>query len=567
MTSESLSPSQQDGAYQVLARKYRPKTFDDLIGQEALVRTLSNAIAADRIAHAFLLTGIRGIGKTTTARIIARTLNCIGPDGKGGPTASPCGQCEHCIAITEDRHQDVIEMDAASRTGVGDIREVIDNARYLPASARYKVYIIDEVHMLSNSAFNALLKTLEEPPQHVKFIFATTEIRKIPITILSRCQRFDLRRLDFDMLSQHLANVTQKEGYSIANEALTLLTNSAEGSVRDGLSLLDQAIAYSIEQDNKEVSLDVVRNMLGISGKEHLFDLLHAIAKGKPDEALTLTHTLYDGGADPALLTKDLLELINLVTRIRTLPDLAKSQQLTDVERTRGSELAQQLSIPYLSRAWQMTLKGLHEVTTAPQSLMALEMLIIRLAHVSDLPSPAEYIRKTEQSGSQPSTASTASSAMPSPPVPVAHDDSTIITRSDAIRTFEQFVILFEKGGEPMLFHLLRNNVRPVQFDYANRTVELNLCHSVPSDFVGRLTFCMQAWTGDRWVFIVSQASGTSTLEEQKNAAIEAEKQQMAQHPDIAPLLAAFPGAEIRSIISLEEEHIQPTQILSSSQH
>lgn len=376
--------------YRVLARKYRPSDFSGLVGQDALVRTLTNAIAVGRIAHAFMLTGVRGVGKTTTARILARAFNCVGLDGKGGPTASPCGQCDHCKAIAEDRHVDVIEMDAASRTGVGDMRELIEGVRYRPVSARYKIYIIDEVHMLSNSAFNALLKTLEEPPGHVKFVFATTEIRKVPVTVLSRCQRFDLRRIEADVLAAHFARIVAAENVSVEPNALALIARAADGSARDGLSLLDQAIAMA-EGLVTEIQ---IREMLGLSDRTQLFDLYDAVMGGEPSRALGLLSTMYRAGADPIVVMQDLLDLTHLVTRAKISPEVLDAPTMPEVERKRGSAFAGKLSMPILARAWQMLLKGLSEAQAAPQTLAAVEMALIRLMHVADLPTPGELVKK-----------------------------------------------------------------------------------------------------------------------------------------------------------------------------
>jgi DNA polymerase III subunit gamma/tau len=379
--------------YRVLARKYRPQTFDDLIGQESTVRILRRAFALNRVAHAYLLTGVRGVGKTTTARIIARALNCIGPDGKGGPTADPCGVCANCTAILADRHPDVLEMDAASRTGVDDVREIVEATRYRPIQARMKVFIIDEVHMLSRNAFNALLKTLEEPPSQVTFVFATTELRKVPVTVLSRCQRFDLRRVPQAMLTAHFEAIAQKEGAVFAPEALQLIARAADGSVRDGLSLLDQAIASGQADGAERIEPSAVSAMLGLADRVLMFDLLDALMAGKPDAALAITDQAYAHGADPSALMSDLLDLTHLVTRLKTVPDLRDGVDLPEAERTRGGALADRLSMATLSRAWQMLLKGAGEVTDAPDPRMAADMVLLRLCYVAELPTPDAVIR------------------------------------------------------------------------------------------------------------------------------------------------------------------------------
>ena len=389
---EPASPSgapESGDEYTVLARKYRPAAFDALIGQDAMVRTLTNAIDSGRLAHAFVLTGVRGVGKTTTARIIARVLNCIGPDGTGGPTVQPCGVCQHCIAIAEDRHVDVLEMDAASRTGVGDIRELIESVRYRPTSARYKIYIIDEVHMLSTSAFNALLKTLEEPPEHVKFIFATTEIRKIPVTVLSRCQRFDLRRVNMETLAAHFAKIAKQEGAVIGDGALAMIARAADGSVRDGLSLLDQAIAHG----SGEVSEEQIRDMLGLADRSQTFALLEAVLKGDISGALDLMDTQYRSGADPASIIEDMLNITHWLTRIKIAPEAADDPGVAETERVRGKDLAGRLGMAAIARAWQMLLKGLVEVRMAPSPIQAAEMVMVRLAYATDLPTPADALK------------------------------------------------------------------------------------------------------------------------------------------------------------------------------
>ncbi len=382
-----------DTGYQVLARKYRPATFADLIGQEAMVRTLKNAFAADRIAQAFMLTGIRGTGKTTTARIIAKGLNCIGQDGQGGPTTDPCGVCQNCVAITEGRHVDVMEMDAASNTGVQNIRDaIIETVSYRAAQARYKIFIIDEVHMLSTSAFNALLKTLEEPPPHVKFLFATTEIRKVPVTVLSRCQRFDLRRIEPEVMIAHLQKVAGLEHAQIADDALALITRAAEGSVRDAMSLLDQAIAHGAG----ETTADQVRAMLGLADRGRVLDLFEAIMRGDAAAALDELGAQYADGADPVAVLRDLAEITHWLSVIKITSDAAEDPTIPPEERTRGRSLAERLPMRVLTRMWQMLLKALEEVSLSPNAMMAAEMAVIRLTHVADLPTPGDLVKKLQ---------------------------------------------------------------------------------------------------------------------------------------------------------------------------
>jgi DNA polymerase III subunit gamma/tau len=405
--ADMAGTSGDDAAYRVLARKYRPQDFSELVGQDALVRTITNAIREDRIAHAFILTGVRGVGKTTTARIIARSLNCIGADGQGGPTIDPCGVCEHCMAIADSRHVDVLEMDAASRTGVDNMRELLDGVRYLPASARFKIYIIDEVHMLSLQAFNALLKTLEEPPSHVKFIFATTEIRKLPVTVLSRCQRFDLRRVGAELLVAHFAGIVEAEGARAEAEALNLIASAAEGSVRDGLSLLDQAIAHC----GGEVTAQQVREMLGLADRLRIYELFEELMKGDVAGALGQLREQYDLGADPEVVLRDLLELTHLLTRLQVAPEAGADPSLSEVERQRAEALAKGLSMPVLARTWQMLLKGLAEVRGAPSSLAATEMILIRIAYSTDLPTPLDAVRQVTGAAPGPAPSKTPSNA------------------------------------------------------------------------------------------------------------------------------------------------------------
>ncbi len=383
-----MSTVTTDRPYRVLARKYRPSVFAELIGQEMLVRTLSNAIEGGRLAHAYLLTGVRGVGKTTTARILARSLNCVGADGAGGPAVTPCGVCEHCVAITEDRHVDVLEMDAASRSGVDDIRELIDGVRYRPVTARYKVYIIDEVHMLSKQAFNALLKTLEEPPPHVTFIFATTEVRKIPVTVVSRCQRFDLRRVDSETLARHLEDILAKEDGTADSAALALIVRAADGSVRDALSILDQAIGHC----GGNIDEPRVRDMLGLADRSQVFDLFDAVMAGEIAKALDELARQYKAGVDPLVVLNDLLELTHWLTRVKLVPNAVDAITVPEAERHRGADLAKRLSMLVLTRAWQILLKGLGEARTAPHPLGAVEMVLVRLAFVADLPAPAELV-------------------------------------------------------------------------------------------------------------------------------------------------------------------------------
>lgn len=484
-------------AYRVLARKYRPATFKDMVGQEVLVRTFTNAISSGRIAHAFILTGIRGVGKTTTARIIARALNCIGADGNGNPTADPCGVCAHCRAIADDRHQDILEMDAASHTGVNDIREIIDNTRYRPTSARFKVYIIDEVHMLSNSAFNALLKTLEEPPAHVKFIFATTEIRKIPITILSRCQRFDLKRVAAKDLVSHFSNILTQEGLEAEEDALKLIAGVAEGSVRDGLSILDQALAHS---ENK-VTAEVVREMLGLADTAHLYNLYEHMVSGQIEDALSSANDLYRKGADPALIILDLLNINHAISKLKL--SQSAHEELAEMERSRCQTLANKLSISYLARAWQMLLKGMEELKWAQLPFAALEMLLIRLTHVSNLPSPEEILRKMGDGNNTPKSSALA-------PVSNSNAAPVNINSASALNSFDDIIQACFDHDEMMLYHHLKSNVQLVSL--AGQILTIRLTPSAPvnlsmmiQDFLGKVS-------GHKWQIILSSQSASETI-------------------------------------------------------
>ncbi len=555
-------PPAHAAPYRVLARTYRPTRFDDLIGQEVMVRILRNAFAIGRVAHAFMLTGVRGVGKTTTARIIARAMNCVGPDGAGGPTADPCGVCPNCVAILADRHPDVVEMDAASRTGVDDVREIIEATRFRPLQARTKVFVIDEVHMLSRNAFNALLKTLEEPPPHVKFVFATTEIRKVPVTVLSRCQRFDLRRVSMAELSAHFGRIAAREQVTVAPEALDLIARAADGSVRDGLSLLDQAIAQSGQggAGGEPVGKEAVADMLGLADREDVFDLLEAVMAGRPAAALGITERAHERGADAGVLLQDLLELLHTVTRLQAIPELKDSRTLPEAERTRGAAFAARLSVPVVGRAWQILLKGIGEVESAPDRRAAADMVLIRLCHVADLPTPGELVRS--MSGNAPTAAA------PVAPPPSGGGTRAVANGPPAMRavaapqpqaspapqvddtprlaSFREVAALVADRREPMLHGHLVHSVHLVRF--APPVIELRPQPEAPRDLAPRLAALLLQVTGTRWTIALSGAAGEPTLAEQGSAADAARRASAADHPLVQAILAAFPGARIEAV-------------------
>jgi DNA polymerase-3 subunit gamma/tau len=547
------APAAQAAAYRVLARKYRPQTFNDLIGQEALVRTLRNAFAMNRIAHAFMLTGVRGVGKTTTARILARAVNCTGPDGTGGPTPDPCGVCETCVAILADRHPDVVEMDAASNTGVDDVREIIEATRFRPLSARIKFFIIDEVHMLSRQAFNALLKTLEEPPPHIKFVLATTEIRKVPVTVLSRCQRFDLRRVAVAELAAHFARIAEIEKIEIAPAALDAIARAADGSVRDGLSLLDQAIARGTE-DGGPITGEMVTDMLGLADRSYVFDLMDAVIAGNAGGALKILDTAHERGADPGVLLADLLGLAHLLTRLKSVPALATSSVLPEAERTRGLALATGLTIPILGRVWQMLLKGVQEVEAAPDRRAAADMILIRLCHVADMPTPGELIRRLEGQGGALSSSSSHAAHPPGSGARAVANGAPALEAAPApaasqaprALSFTDVVALAQSKRDVMLYAHLRHSAHLVRF--APPVIELRLEPEAPRDLLPRLGALLEAETGRRWTIALSHAAGDPTLDAVESAAETQARQTATGHPLVQAILTMFPGARIETL-------------------
>jgi DNA polymerase-3 subunit gamma/tau len=564
---EPVKPS-NSAAYRVLARKYRPSHFGDLIGQEAMVRTLTNAFAAGRIPQAWMLTGVRGVGKTTTARIVARALNYRNADGSGGPTTALETLGIDCQAIIDGRHIDVMEIDAASNNGVDNVRQITDAVRYAPVSARYKVYIIDEVHMLSGAAFNAFLKTLEEPPPHAKFILATTEIRKVPVTILSRCQRFDLKRVDAGVLVEHLTRICAAEGVNAETEALVAIARAAEGSVRDSLSILDQAITHA----EGTVSAADVRDMLGLADRARVVGLFESVMRGDMQAALAELRAQYDFGADPVVILNDLAEFTHLVTRLKLVADAAKDPALTQVERTQGADFASKLSIRALARVWQMLVRGIAEVKLSDRPLAASEMVLVRLAHAADLPTPDEALRILKEAGGSapvprsaigqtagPGAASRGVSAGPSRPV-LAHSNagSALLQQPPVaasnpapalpkVASFADIVALASQNRDVSLKVALERDVRLVSFEQGR--IELAIATGGSSQLATNLSRRLKEWTGQTWMVAVSAVpqgeTAQPTLREQKEAEIRKREGEAARHPAVQAVLSQFPGARI----------------------
>ena len=554
--------------YKVLARKYRPETFKDLVGQAAMVQTLQNAFEADRIAQAFILTGIRGTGKTTTARIIAKGLNCIGLDQNGGPTIEPCGKCSNCTAIVKGNHVDVMEMDAASRTGVDDIREIIESIYYKASSGRFKVYIIDEVHMLSNSAFNALLKTLEEPPEHVKFIFATTEIRKVPVTVLSRCQRFDLRRIEPEEMMALLQKIAGSEGVNVSEDALRMITRAAEGSARDATSLLDQAISHGGgSSDAKHV-----RAMLGIADRGRVLDLFEMIMQGDAASALNELGSQYSDGADPIVILKDLAEITHWISVAKITPDINEDPTVTPDERMRGIEFSKLLSMRVLTRMWQMLIKSLNEIAVAPSPIMAAEMIIIRLTHAADLPPTEDLIKKIEsklQGANKGKNLETPSKNMGAQAIshenyqPKQNNASNLKIAPAAdegigifsYTKFEDILEVVKQNRDVKLLVDIENGLRLVT--YRPGYIEFTPTEFAPANLAQRLSNRLKEWTGSRWAVSVVQNGEAETIFEKKEKDAKELETEAYAHPFVKEALVQFPAARIVNVISkkkLEQE-------------
>ncbi|WP_375204801.1 DNA polymerase III subunit gamma/tau [Hyphococcus sp.] len=566
MADQDNEQGKSGGAYQVLARKYRPQNFDDLIGHGPMVKTLKNAFAANRIAHAYILTGVRGVGKTTTARILARALNYVGPDGEdNGPQIDMAEEGLHCRAIAESRHPDVMEMDAASRTGVGDIRELIEGVRYAPVEARYKVYIIDEVHMLSTAAFNALLKTLEEPPPHVKFIFATTEIRKLPVTVLSRCQRFDLRRIDPEVLTDHLASIAEKENVKVDRDGLWMIARAAEGSVRDALSILDQAMVQHASQGNDIVSAEMIRDMLGLADRSSVWALLEAAMKGDAKTALENFRSQYDAGAEPTQILRDLLDLTHLLTRIKAAgAEAAAHGPAGEADAERAKAMADGLEMNALTRLWSLLMKGLTETQMAPDAAAAGEMALIRLCFAADLPTPDEALKALKKKSSADGVG--APSAAQSERAPVhASGNASAPERSSAqvidinppmsqrpadakvwLRSFNDVARLAGEKRDAKLRTELESYVHVVSFREGR--IELRLHDDAPGDLANRLTQRLKEWTGKAWlVLVTSEHKGQDTLRDVRT-------REVMEHPMVQKALELFPDAKVTAIRDTQDE-------------
>lgn len=541
-----------DNQYVVLARKYRPQNFDDLVGQDALVQTLTNAINNNRLHHAYILTGIRGVGKTTTARIIAKALNCTGLDGKGGPTVHPCGVCENCKAITAGRHIDVMELDAASRTGIDDIREILDGVRYKPTNARYKIYIIDEVHMLSKSAFNALLKTLEEPPSHVKFIFATTEIRKVPVTILSRCQRFDLQRISVDDLVGLFKKILGNENIKADDEALQMIAKAAEGSARDGESMLDQAISLG----GGVVKVDVVKNMIGLADRTQTFELFEQLTSGNMDKVITLLQEQYKNGANPYQILQDLVSATHLVAKTRIIPNSIEAPSVAEEERIFAKKMAAVVPVAVLSKMWQMMLKGLNELQIAPVQIDALEMILIRIAYAANLPTPYEILNDVKKNSNLkavagarplPQVNATGAGSKPAESNLAQPEDTEGGKQSSNFFNKPEDLIQYLEGCRQLLMvYSLKNDV--AFEDFQNGAIKISVSEKINPDFIMNLHKILLDATGKNWKIEIVKGKLGQTLFQKENAKVEEDKKSIMEYPLVKAIMAEFKGAKIETI-------------------
>ncbi len=531
--------------YVALARKYRPQTFEDLLGQDALVQTLTNAIQNNRLHHAYILTGIRGVGKTTTARLIARAINCIGPDGKGGPTIHPCGECENCKAIAADRHIDVIELDAASKTGVDDMREILDGVRYKPTMARYKVYIIDEVHMLSKSAFNALLKTLEEPPAHVMFIFATTEIRKVPVTILSRCQRFDLQRISIETLVKLFHKVLTAENIEAEDEALHLVARAADGSARDGLSMLDQAIVLG----NGKVETACVKNMLGLADRQQTFALYEKLLEGNVAEVLQILHQLYTDGATPMLIIQDLVDITHLLAKVKIIPDYINDSSVGENDR----EMCKKLNaapIAILSKIWQMLIKGISELQYANVQIDALEMILIRIAYSANMPTPADLLKELKKkSGLNKSAASQKIALNTAAAADTENHIASELTENNGFELSrpEDLAKLLNAKRQMLLLYAVKNDMSFKEF--TSGRMHIALSEKADKDLIANLRKFLAKETGVSWVIDIDYEPLGETLAYKETKDLERDKKNISEYPLVKAILSEFSGAKIETVI------------------
>mgnify|MGYP002424933748 FL=1 len=561
MAEENTNENQ----YVVLARKYRPQNFEDLLGQDALVQTLTNAIQNNRLHHAYILTGIRGVGKTTTARLIARALNCTGADGKGGPTIHPCGVCDNCKAIAAGRHMDVMELDAASHTGVDDIRELLDSARYAPTNARYKVYIIDEVHMLSKGAFNALLKTLEEPPAHVKFIFATTEIRKVPVTILSRCQRFDLQRLSVETLTQLFTKILANENIPAETEALDIIAKAADGSARDGLSLLDQAIVLS----NGNINTDVVKKMLGLADRSQTLTLFENLVNGNMEAVLKDISEQYTNGATPMIVLQDLINITHDLAKVKIIPALLNSTSLSEIEKKTFATLSTSCSLAVLSKIWQMLIKGISEINMAPSAVEALEMILLRVAYSASLPTPYEILNEVKKNSDLAGTSSVYSgqsallqnsaAAVPVSVPPSGTEKKNDLTatvsagETSGFNTVEDLLRYLEGTKKALIEYSIKHDVCIREFSDGH--IAMNIAPAIHQDFIMNLHKLLSEATGRQWEIEIIKGDLGETIADKEKSAAEATKKNVSEYPLVKKILEEFKGAKIETVIrkNLEE--------------
>ncbi len=552
MSEENTNESQ----YIVLARKYRPQRFEDLLGQDALVQTLTNAIQNNRLHHAYILTGIRGVGKTTTARLIARALNCTGPDGKGGSTIHPCGICDNCRTIAAGRHMDVIELDAASHTGVDDIRELLDGVRYAPTNARYKVYIVDEVHMLSKGAFNALLKTLEEPPAHVKFIFATTEIRKVPVTILSRCQRFDLQRLPVETLKQLFTKILINEQVEAENEAVEIIAKAADGSARDGLSLLDQSIVLG----NGKIDTKIVKRMLGLADRSQTLTLFEELIKGNMENVLIMISKQYINGATPIIILQDLINITHDVAKVKIIPGLLNTAGYSEIEKQAFTNLSSSCSLAILSKIWQMLIKGVSEINMAPLAVEALEMILLRIAYSASLPTPYEIlneVKKKSEIKDLPQFSSGAEKKYIIPPWENKATETMLQGERGNLETFntiEDFLNYLEKTKQALIEFSIKNYVSIK--DFSNGRIVMNIATQINQDFIANLQKVLYKATGKKWELEIDKGELGETIASRESAVVEAKKKSVSEYPLVKKILEEFRGARIETVIRKSLENL-----------